>query len=148
MKINKNMSELLTRLEVSLPVTPNPGSERPRPRILTVNGRVFLEDEYNRAKHVKPSDFPDMTGLECFVNHVHMPFSGNRESLISCLEYVAVLQRELARSAVGRSLEIIVSVSNDGCTVRFHEIRPGENWLADDIDQYAEEAILVIQVPD
>lgn len=37
-----------------------------------------------------------------------------------------------------------VSISEDSCVVRFHQCRKGEQWLADDLEGYAEEAVLVL----
>jgi hypothetical protein len=147
MKMNKKMFELLTRTNIPMPPTSHLGSERLKLADLTVvDGSVFLKDEYERAKHVETTDFPDKTGLECFINHVHMPFGGDRESLLSCLNYAVALQRELARLPGERRFQVIVSVAEDDCTVRFHEVRPGENWVTEDLESYAEEAILLLPV--
>ncbi len=147
MKTNKRMSELLARANIAVPFPSHLGSEELRLPVLTiVNGSVLLKDEYERAGHLKLADFPDKTGYECFVNHFHMPFSGRRESLLSCLSYAGALQRELARFVTGRSFQVIASVTENSCTVRFHEVRQGENWVTEDLERYGEEAILVLPV--
>jgi hypothetical protein len=145
MKMNKNMSDLLRRTNVSMTLAENMALETLKSPTFTVaDGSVLLKHEYERAAHVKTEDFPDRTGYECFVNHVHLPFNGTRESLLSCLGYAVALQRGLVRSATERRFQVIVSVAEDDCTVRFHEVRPGENWLSEDLEGFAEEAIVVL----
>jgi hypothetical protein len=36
-----------------------------------------------------------------------------------------------------KAFDIVVGVS-DSCTIRFHTDRPGQAWLAEDIEAYAE----------
>jgi hypothetical protein len=46
-----------------------------------------------------------------------------------------------------RQFRVIVALpEDDDCTVRFHQIRPGENWSAEDLEGYKSEAILVFDV--
>ncbi len=147
MRMNKRMSELLARTNIPVPLPSYLGAEEPAlPKLAVVDDSVLFKNEYERAKHVKPAEFPDKTGFECFVNHVHIPFNGDRESLLSCLNYAVALQHELARLAGERRFQVIVSVAEDGCVVRFHQIRSGENWLTEDLDRYAEEAILLLLI--
>jgi len=145
MKMNTKMSELLRRTSVPVTFADQFSLESLKlPNFTVVDGSVLLKDEYERAGHVKTTDFPDRTGFECFVNHVHLPFSGTSDSLLSCLGYAVALQRGIARLAGKRRFQVIVSVAEDGCTVRFHEVRPGENWVSEDLEGYAEEAILLV----
>jgi len=145
MKMNTKMSDLLKRTDVPVTFSDHVALETLKSPSLTIaNGSVLLKQEYERAAHVKTTDFPDRTGYECFVNHVHLPFNGTRESLLSCLGYAVSLQRELVPLANERRFQVIVSVAEDGCTVRFHEVRPGQNWLSEDIEGFAEEAIVVL----
>jgi hypothetical protein len=44
------------------------------------------------------------------------------------------------------TFRFIVSLHNDGgCTLRFHTVRSGEEWVAANLEQYAEEAVAVIE---
>jgi hypothetical protein len=114
---------------------------------------VLLKDQWapNR-QHVKITDLPDRTGFECFINHVHLPFEGTNETLIPCLEYAAALQEALMPLTQDRQFRVIVSLSQDdafpksACTVRFHQIRPGENWISEDLEGNKSEAILIFDV--
>jgi hypothetical protein len=144
MQMNAKMAELMRRLNIASASDEWISPLNSRPLDLTiVDGSVFLKSTYDDSRHITRSQFPDRTGQEAFVNHFHLPFDGTRESLLLCLASANSIKRGLARLAGTRCFQVVVSVSDD-CTVRFYEIRPGENWLAEDIESYAEEAILVL----
>jgi hypothetical protein len=143
MKMNSKMAELLRRLNIPAASDDWVSLENSSPvELTTADGSVLLKSEYGKSKHVKPSHFPDKTGYEAFVNHVHFPFDGKRESLLRCLSYASAITRKLAPMN-SRRFHVIVSVG-DNCTVRFHEVRPGEIWLTEDLELYAEEAVLLL----
>ena len=144
MKLNSRMSSLLKGSGISLPLDEELGAESLKiPVFENVDGSVLLKQEFEGAQHVKGSDFPDRTGYECFINHVHLPFAQTRESLVSCLRYAIAVQSGLARLQPRRNFQIIVSVGEVACTVRFHEVRIGESWVADNLEGYSE-AVLVL----
>jgi hypothetical protein len=145
MQMNAKMSDLMRRLKITYASDGwiSPLGSRPFD-FATIDGSVLLKSEYDGSRHITLSQFPDRTGYEAFVNHFHLPFDGTRESLLLCLASANSIQEGLARLADARRFQVVVSVSDD-CTVRFYEIRPGENWLADEIESYAEEAILVLE---
>jgi hypothetical protein len=144
MKMNKKMSELLLLADIPVPFGDSVRSKALAPSVFAVvDGSVLLKQEYERARHVKLTDFPDRTGFECFVNHLHLPFSGTKESLLSCLGYAIALQRGLT-SFEDRKFQVIVSITKGECTVRFHELRPNESWIAKDLEGYASESILLL----
>jgi hypothetical protein len=145
MRMNRRMSEVLKKANITVPFTGSRLSDiGASPTLVFVDGSLLLREEYEKAKHVKPVDFPDRTGFECFVNHVHLPYDGGQASLQSCLQFATTLQKGLAEFGEGRPFLVIVSVSADGCVVRFHQCRPNENWVADDLEGYSEEAILIL----
>ena len=145
MKMNEKMSGLLKDAGFPIPFDASISSDSPKElTFVTVGDSVLLKDEYNGAQHTKPTDFPDRTGYECFVNHIHLQFDGSRESLLSCLKYAVALQRQLARLPIHRRFQVIVALSEQGCTVRFHEVRPSENWVAEDLEGYSHEAVLLL----
>jgi hypothetical protein len=143
--MNKRMAQILKKSKVSVPSV---GSHRAGglPRLAQINGSVLLRDEYERAKAARLSDFPDRTGYESFINHIHLPYSGSSSSLKQCLTYTRALKQALQKLRPRRKFEIIVSLSDDGCVVRFHQIRPGEHWVSPNLETYADEAILVLLV--
>jgi hypothetical protein len=142
MKMNQEMARLLVGIDLSKPeVLPQPDST---PAFVTEGNSVFLREEYAGAKSVSTKDFPDRTGLESFVNHVHFPFHGDRTSLLRALGYTMALQTALRIYEPDRRFLVILSISDTKSTVRFHECRPNESWLADNLEGYKEEAILVL----
>jgi hypothetical protein len=136
------MRRLLSVLRLEFPLSEHV-SKRVfrRSSFVVLNGCVLLKREYKRSR-VASKNFPDKTGYECFVNHVHIHFDGTRRSMMSCLKYCTELDDGLIRFAPRRELQVIVSFSSDGCTVRFHQIRTREPWLAANLEGYKEEAIL------
>lgn len=142
--MNTKMSERLRLADIPVPFGDSVRSKALAPPVFAVvDGSVLLKQEYERARDVKLTDFSDRTGLECFVNHLHLPFSGTKESLLSCLGYAIVLQRVLT-GLEDRKFQVVVSIIEGECTVRFHELRPNESWIAKDLDGYASESILLL----
>jgi hypothetical protein len=150
--MNAKMSALLKRAGFCWPST-----ARAVPRLLPAleifEDCVLLKDQWapNR-QHVKITDLRDKTGFECFINHVHLPFEATNDTFVPCLEYAATLQEALMPLTQDRQFRVIVSLSEDdafpksACTVRFHQIRPGEECIAEDLEGYKSEAVLVFDV--
>jgi hypothetical protein len=144
MKMNREMTLLLQAKGVTWPAHKT-FNEKP-PNLERVGDCVVLRSEYERNKHVKVTDLPDRTGFECFINHVHIPFENTKESLIHCLDYVAVLERALISTALPGPFRVIVSIADHNCIVRFHRIRRGEDWIDENLEVYKSEAIMVLDV--
>jgi hypothetical protein len=113
---------------------------------------VLLREQWAPNRHVKIADCFDKTGFECFINHVHLPFDGTDGALLPCLEYATTLQKALTSLTPDRQFRVIVAFSEDDkfpgsrCTVCFHQVRPDENYLADDLEGYKSEAMLAFDV--
>lgn len=145
MKMNQRMSALLRQAEIPSTFLDDPAVKTLSiPALSEVGEFVLLKNNYEANKHVRPADHEDKTGYECFINHVHLPFDGTGASLKSCLNYAIALQKGLARIAKNRSFLVIASVNDDGCTVRFHQLRQGEAWIGDDLEEYAGDAVLLL----
>jgi hypothetical protein len=143
MKMNTRMSQLLAKFNVSLSApTGSPGPIKRE--FATVGDSLLLKNEFEKTKGVNATAFPDSTAFECFVNHVHLPFDGTKQSLESCLKYAIELRDTLGEVGKGRQFIVIVSLSDDDCVVRFHQLRREAPWLAEDLDAYKEEAILAL----
>lgn len=99
-------------------------------------GCVLLASE-KRDSEFQRTAIQDDTGYECFVNHVHV------ESLGEALEFARRLKKALTSLFPG---DIVVVVSFDGreATVRFHRLRAGQTWLNENLEQYREEGIALI----
>ena len=153
MKMNSEMSVLMERLAVRWPPTPS-ALATDTPELEVFEDCVLLKNEFARNRHVKIPELPDKTGFECFINHVHLPFRSTKKSLVSCLSHAVAIETALTPLAQNRQFRVIVGISeNDSspefsCTIRFHQIRSGEEWVADDLEGYESEAVLVFDVPD
>jgi hypothetical protein len=103
------------------------------------------------AKGIKPDNFPDLTGYECFVNHVHIEDYlrgaelGSNALLKQGILFAYKIIEEFSSSFPDKSFKVIVAINESGCALRFHLIRSGENWLSDDLEIYVQEAILVLE---
>lgn len=84
-----------------------------------------------------PAQFDDLTGVECFVNHLHF------QSLARALTTAEKIRRTLEESFSG-AFQIIVAGRSGDFTVRFHKKRAGESWLSEDLEGYEEEAVLLL----
>jgi len=145
MRSNLKMQTLLERfgLDTSKLLLSSSGAQAPR--LEKVDDCVFLEQELRRSRGVALNQFPDRTGMECFVNHVHFQIGRSKRALEQVFGYVAALSESLKGLHDG-SFQIILTVSNGVCIVRFHKCRQGEEWLANDLEGYKAEAIFVLTV--
>lgn len=98
---------------------------------------VFLK-KMKEAAPVKRVDFPNRTAYECFVNHIHIEEYLENGGLppLEMLGRGLALARELKARLAGlhgkRHFRIIVAFHGVGCTVRFHTVRPDEEWVDKD----------------
>ena len=153
MKMNHQMSALLERFGLNWPL-PDEITKEDLPSLVLAEDCVLLKRDFEGNRHVKVTDFPDKTGFEHFVNHVHFPFTQTKESLLSSLGYAESLRKSLLPLAEDRRLRVVLSISQDdrspkfACTVSFYTIRRGEILITDDLEEYKSEAILVFDVPE
>jgi hypothetical protein len=118
---------------------------------IVVDGAVLLKTQEKFVKSIKPDNFPDLTGYECFVNHVHIEDYlgdadlGSKALLKQGIALANKIMEELSSLFPDKLFKAIVAANESGCSVRFHLIRSGENWLSDDLDKYGQEAILVLE---
>ena len=116
-----------------------------------LDGTIIFTAMRNIAETVKPESFSDKTAFECFVNHIHVedqidePKFDRRGLLKQSIAFALTTERELRSIFSARTFKVIIAANADGCGVRFHVARPGEEWLARDLDGYGEEAVLVLE---
>jgi hypothetical protein len=97
-------------------------------------GCVLLTSLRRRSPGVDLSDFPDRTGLECYVNKLSIEdyVSGSASSKVAVsLKYLRSLAQSLQRRFPKRDFRFILTVDGKHCTVRFHVVREGEEFLGD-----------------
>jgi len=116
-----------------------------------IDGAIVFTAMRSVAENVKPENFPDLTGFECFVNHIHVedqleePLVGSRALLKQGITFALAAESQLRSTFPDKPFKIIVAATEGGCGARFHVDRPGEEWLASNLDGYGEEAILVLE---
>ena len=136
MKTNQNMRRFLGELrENRLGLSPKLSSIL-NAGFVEEKGCVLLASEKRDCGSDRTATH-DETGYECFVNHVHV------ESLGEALEFAGRLKKTLTSLFPG---DFVVIVSFDGreATVRFHRLRAGQTWLNENLEEYREEGIAVI----
>ena len=116
-----------------------------------LDGTIIFTAMRNVANKVTPENFADRTGLECFVNQIHVedqldgPPLDRPGILKQSIAFALTIERQLRCVFPAKPFKVIVAENADGCGVRFHAVRPGEEWLASDLYGYTEEAILVLE---
>ena len=144
MKSNLRMQQLLGQLSINPDLMLHEETSK-APKLQMIDGCVFLEEQYELSKVTSLEQIQDRTAYECFLNHVHFQVGQGKQALELVFDYASAIRRSLVSLGSG-SFEIILSVADGGCTVRFHKCRPGEVWLSENLDSYEHEAILAMRV--
>ncbi len=105
-------------------------------------GCVLLKSQVRLTQPYDSERFLDETGYECFVNHVHLDDILASTDACYLLGQALVLADGLAivksTAAIVEEIEYIVAGGPEEVSIRFHAIRTGQSWLADDLETYAE----------
>ena len=110
---------------------------------------VFLS-ALKKDAPVQSVDFANRTAYECFVNHIHIEHyleNGGLPPLKMLGRGLALareLQDRLSRLHGTKHFRIIVASAGPGCTVRFHTLRPDEEWVDKDTISPEGEAIAIL----
>jgi hypothetical protein len=131
-------------------------SALPQKLLALLNGG-FAEDEgciflssLKKGAPVQRIDFPHRTAYECFVNHVHVEDyleNGGLTPLEMLGRGIALareLKERLSRLHGKKHFRVIVAFDGSSCTVRFHTIRPDEEWVDKHVNGYGKEAIAIL----
>ncbi|MBV9778471.1 MAG: hypothetical protein JOY62_00735 [Acidobacteriaceae bacterium] len=114
------------------------------------DGCVLLKSQFKLVQSNLRKHFQDETGYECFVNHVHLEDILTSAGVCLLLEQALLLANELSalKLNVGlfEPLEYIIVSDGNEMNVRFHVVRSGQSWLADDLGVYAE-AVAALRLP-
>jgi|HubBroStandDraft_2_1064218.scaffolds.fasta_scaffold676753_1 hypothetical protein len=113
--------------------------------IINIDGCSLLAREVGHT-NATVNDFPDKTGFECFVNHIHLDEYASEFLIGQTICFVSEVLNDWNKKHAEGELNAIVGLK-DGATVRFHRRRENEFWLAGDLDGY-NEAILEISSSD
>jgi hypothetical protein len=114
-------------------------------------GCVFLGTLRRGAGEMKLADFSDRTAFECYVNHIHVEDYLENGSLVALiilgrgLALARQLRDRLATIDGHRHFRVIVTFHQAGCTVRFHTIRPDEEFTDKELSGLEEVAVAVLE---
>lgn len=113
--------------------------------IVFFDGCYFYESLINDIAY---SDyFIDATGNECFFNKMHIEdYLDELDSdklLDYGISYAKHLSKKLSQLNEGK-FNVILSYDEETCTIRFHKCREGEEYLAQDLEGYLLDAVLVV----
>ena len=115
---------------------------------------TFLAVLASSAQSVRRTDFLDDTGYECFVNQIHLsdflPLSSQPTLEIILKEGIALgkaLFAKLSEELPWIRFRLIFSVEEEEGTLRFHTMREQESWLANDVEEYQQEGLLILDTP-
>jgi len=114
-------------------------------------GGCFLLRGFVSNPHLSPADFPDRTRLECSANRLRMESMLETRMVRSCpllLLTAGLLTARAVSAALSRypgRFNVILSYDGESCAVRFHKIRARQRWLAEDLEEYVDEGVLVFE---
>jgi len=136
MKTNQNMRRFLRELKKNRQGLSAKLSNILNAGFVEEKGCVLLASEKRDSRSDRTATQDD-TGYECFVNHVQVENRGE------ALEFARRLKTALTSLFPG---DFVVIVAFDGreATVRFHRLRAGQTWLNENLEEYGEEGIAVI----
>lgn len=150
--MNQRMRDLLARgADLTEIYVPSPFQLLVAGGFKDVQGCIFFRELFHHDALTALAMHHDMTGYECAVNAIHLEDYLEKgmareapalaATAMKCIDWLA---ERLRKFAVG-PFKIIVSIDRRSCTLRFHKVRDGESWLADDIEGY-EEAVAVSDI--
>jgi len=150
-KLNRRMQRHLDELRSrSIDAEPLVPGKWPDLSVAEVNGFVLLES-FRKKPSLRPADFDGPSALEACANKLLMEKMLDPR-LVAVCPLLLLTAGLLTAEAVSRKLvglpgrfNVIVSYDGESCAVRFHKIRAGDGWLADDLESYVDEGVLVVE---
>jgi len=121
-------------------------------------GCILLRSLASSKSSVLPNLKDDETGIEAFINHIHLEdfvspdVSFFELARLGC-DFGFALRTRLGEEQLSGPFRVIVSARaadpasdgvHDTCVVRFHKRRPNQPWLDDELESYRDEAIAVM----
>jgi hypothetical protein len=118
----------------------------------------FESEQIWSDRRPRKDNHDDETGFECLLSKVYLEDFLSTDVPLSelCrvgLAYGFYLRTAISESQVFGQFRFIVdaqlpgadgSPATNACSVRFHRLRPNQNWLCDDLESYKENALLVM----
>jgi hypothetical protein len=112
-----------------------------------VDGCFLLTALADVTTNATEDSFPDKTGYECFINHIHIEDHVTENFFAESVVFTSALLRKWNDTNCEGHLVVIAALGIDEGTIRCHLKRSNESWLANDLDRF-EQAILEISSND
>jgi hypothetical protein len=126
-------------------------------KLLALLNAGFVEDDQcvllsvkKQSVPVQRMDFRDCTDYECYVNHIHVEdYLENGglpplEMLGRGIAFARQVKDRLTQLHGTKHFRIIVAFNGISCTVRFHSVRPDEEWMDKDANAKAK-AVAILE---
>lgn len=145
--MNKNMETILSRLKVECN---NPTMYSLSPNLSQyIKTGIELRKEVNCYTYKSTRNFElfyeDRTGNEYTNNKLYVANSRNtKETLKESVAFCFAIANILA--SFPDKFNVVLSISGEEFIVSFYCVRDSEQWLAEDLDSYLDEAIIVITI--
>jgi hypothetical protein len=121
--------------------------------LVVIDECYLLSKEAHNTINVAINDFPDKTGYECFINHIHIDDYVSEDLVNQSISYASKVLHKWNEQQFDGELISIIGFDEDECSkkrgavVRFHYRRQNESWLADDLDGF-DQAVMEISSSD
>ena len=99
MRMNSSMQRLLESMRLSRACGVAEVSQTQVPQMMIGKRLRSIGRSVRLSITTSPNQFPDRTGYECFVNHVHLPFDGTRAAMLQLMGRIEGLRKSLKRRA-------------------------------------------------
>jgi hypothetical protein len=144
LEVNKAMAGLLKNADARKAILPAKLADLLSQGFVKKEGCYFLAALYAGSLPASRDTFPDATGYEAYVNHLHLDdFTDDGDQLSICLLYLDHLAHFWKNSEFSVvPIQADVSYDGESCVVRFHALRIGEQLLSEKLEAY-DEAIFV-----
>jgi hypothetical protein len=142
MKSNKRMLDMMRGIEE--PALDSKLGDLLAAGFVEQAGCTFLSALKGRINAASRDDFEDMTGFECFINQVHIDDYVTASGLSLVAQGMTFAKTLADRLRTLGRYTVIISSDGHTCSVRFHRSRAGESWLADDLETYRDEGVLIL----
>jgi len=105
-------------------------------------GCYFLRGLFERSTNVTIDNFIDKTGYECFINSIHIDDYVSHGYIAHACDFVTLLFDKWIEFSVGIPLQSIMSSDEFGVNIKFHLLRDGESFVAEDVEKYDDPIIV------
>lgn len=107
---------------------------------------VFLSSLLGQCSSIDGKELLDETGYECFVNKIHIEDYAQEDLVSIGMRFLREISSLCFAANVSFPVHGVISAADDCVIVRFHRVRPGQNWLDADLENYKAEGIAEVEV--